>query len=533
MHPEVDVFLLTFSFVVFIALVIPEVVRRSSLTPVPLFIVAGILVGPHGLGLIELEPAIYDIGRLGLFFLVFLAGLEAHSSRGSSGRRFIVLVLTAGGTCFAGGYAMATAFGFPPETAFLFGAILVSSSVGEIIPMVTSNYQLRERIGTYIVPAVVALDAASLIMLSMVLQVDRGPAEFALFAGLAVLFIVFSYMWIPRAARWFFSRYERTPEESETRFVLTVLFYFIAVSTLLGIHGIVAAFIAGLVLGESMKGHATERKVRAIGHGFLIPIFFINIGLETDLVVVLDSADHALLVVAVIGTLVSTKLIGGLLFALLARRQPSEGLAAGVVLLPQLSATLAAAEIGKQANIIPDDLFAAVVVMCISSALATPFIVTGLWGRREEAIPYSDHIVVLGAGRTGSDVIQAVAELEENLIVVDRDVARVRQWGREWVACILGDATEVRTLRNAAVQRAKLVIATLPRSEDTVVAVRNVRRLNARCRVIVRIHDAREREMLREDVDTFIEPEAVTAFNMIWHMYEYLGEEKGSARAGR
>lgn len=522
---EIDVFLLTFSFVVFLALVIPELFRRFSFTPVPLFIVAGIVVGPNGLGLIRLEPAIYDIGRLGLFFLVFLAGLEAHASGGSGRRAIVLLVVTAGVTCFVAGFLMARIFGFPPETAFLFGAILVSSAVGVIIPMVTSNFHLRERVGSFIIPAAVTLDAISLLMLSMILQVGRALVELALFSGLAVIFIVLSYIWIPRAVRWFFSRYERRPEESETRFVLTILFYFVAVFTLLGIHGIVAAFIAGLVLGETMRGHATERKMKAIGHGFLIPIFFINIGLETNLGVLLDSGGHMLLLPAVIGTLFLSKILGGSLFSLVSRRPVADGLASGVILWPQLSATLAATEIGRQAGIIPDDLFAAIVVMSLTSAILTPLVVSAVWGRREEDIPFEDHLVILGIGRTGSDVIRAVLDQDVDLIVVDRDLAKVQRWRKEWVAAIYGDVTEIRTLRNAAVQRARLVIVTLPRSEETVIAVRNIRRLNSRCRIIARIHDEREKELLEDDVDTFIEPEAVTAFHIIWHAYRLLGKE--------
>ncbi|HID74340.1 MAG TPA: hypothetical protein EYP43_04740, partial [Thermoplasmata archaeon] len=187
--------------------------------------------------------------------------------------------------------------------------------------------------------------------------------------------------------------------------------------------------------------------------------------------------------------------------------------------------TLAATEIGRQAGIIPDDLFAAIVVMSLTSAILTPLVVSAVWGRREEDIPFEDHLVILGIGRTGSDVIRAVLDQDVDLIVVDRDLAKVQRWRKEWVAAIYGDVTEIRTLRNAAVQRARLVIVTLPRSEETVIAVRNIRRLNSRCRIIARIHDEREKELLEDDVDTFIEPEAVTAFHIIWHAYRLLGKE--------
>lgn len=524
MAADYDPFLITFAGVMFLALIIPELVHRFNITPVPFYIIAGIIVGPYGVGLLELNPSMYDIGRMGLFFLVFLAGLEAHYPAGKKSMELMKLVFIAGNVCFFYGFLAMRFFGYGVDTAFLFGAILVSSSVGEIIPIVSSTPHIKDKLGNIIIPAVVILDTVSLILLSFVLHFDEGPMSIVFFMSLALFFIILSVRLIPLIAKWYFGRYKRRPADAETTFVLAILFYFIAVATLLGIHGIVAAFIAGIILGEIFEDKGTLRKLEAIGHGILIPIFFINLGIATNLGILVQDGEYKniLMAVTVLMILILSKLIGGLIFALTSKRSTSIGLTVGLIFWPQLSATLAATEVGKEAGIIPDELFVSIVVMAIVSALGTPFVVRALFGRRSQEVHFEDHIIIIGSGKTGAEVIDSLLLTEEDFLVVDNDLDAIKEMRLKWVSTIYGDATDEKILRNAGIEKAKMVVATLPQGRELGIVIKRVKEINPECKIIARVHGKREMDRFKEDVDVFIHPEKVTAFNLVWQTHRLL-----------
>ena len=130
-----------FALIVLLGLAIPELIYRWKITPVPLLIIAGIVIGPYGFNIIESHPGIEFLGELGILFLVFIAGLEVHKSKTKSYKQPILLAIISGTICFAGGFMVGRFWHFSIQTSLLLGSIMVSSSVGEIISIVntTSN----------------------------------------------------------------------------------------------------------------------------------------------------------------------------------------------------------------------------------------------------------------------------------------------------------------------------------------------------------------------------------------------------------
>ena len=528
-----DPALIIFGIIVVLGLLIPELFHRIRVTPVPLFIVAGIIIGPFGLGLIGDDfEALSLIGQLGLFFLVFLAGLEAHETRMFGISRSILLSIVSGAICFTGGFLLGSLLGFGTITSLLLGTIFMSSSVGEIIPMITAVHSLREKFGSLIIPAIVIMDAVSLISLSIILKLGSQPLEIIVFIVLALAFIALSFYITPKVAKWFFSRHKKRAREAELRFIIACLFVIIIISALIQLHPIVAAFITGLVLGESIPKDETLRKLNAIGYGFLIPIFFITLGLEVDITIVSENFSNILMILAVILTLMLSKIVGGFVYSLVKKIPVSDGFTIGVILWPQLSATLAVAAVGRGEGLIGQELFVAIIAMSIVTAIGTPFAVKLTYSDRKIISRMHDHIVIIGAGNVGEDVIESLIDSDEDFIVIDNDLSRVRELREKWVECIFGDASDMHTLKSAEVDRAKLAIVAMPESKETIITVKNVRALNKDCHIIARAHGEREVEAMEDEVDEFILPEKITSLNVLWYTHKFLKTKENEVEKG-
>ena len=138
---------------------------------------------------------------------------------------------------------------------------------------------------------------------------------------------------------------------------------------------IVSAFIAGLALSPILKEKATIfHKFEGIGYGFLIPFLFISIGMDTNLRVMADLGNLKI-VLFTVGGLVCSKILSGWLAMRLTGFPNTQGLCAGLMTVPQLSATLAAAALGKTLGMLDDNFFNAIIFLSIVTTIPIPSLV--------------------------------------------------------------------------------------------------------------------------------------------------------------
>ena len=167
-----------------------------------------------------------------------------------------------------------------------------------------------------------------------------------------------------------------------TMILLIILFAALA-GELVGINFIVGAFIAGLGLSRvvGQQDMLLFKRFESIGYGFLIPFLFVSIGMKTDFSVFArpGSAEIILLTIVV---LVGTKLGSGYAAMRMCGFRGRAGLAAGLMTVPQLSATLTAAAIGKGLGILDERFFNAVIVLSIVTTLPVPSLVRALLFKR-------------------------------------------------------------------------------------------------------------------------------------------------------
>lgn len=371
-------------FIVFVVGVLFSLAfRRFRLPWVLALIVAGVVIGPYGFELVESNPTIEFIGQIGLIFLMFMAGLETKLSTFREFRGSIAwLALVNASIPFVVGYSIGLAFGFNPLAALLLGTIFMSSSIAVIVPTLEATGLIGTKLGRSIVSATIVEDIASLILLSILLQTVNPVTALPLpsfYFLLAVILIAFRYglpqlrALVPRR------RNDKDLFQSEVRIIIAMLIGVVVTFDLLGLHPIIAGFFAGLVLSDSITSEILIDKLRTISYGVFIPVFFVIIGMSTDISIFTGGvADLGLVAAVIIGSVVS-KFGSGWLAAKLGGYKLKESVAVGFATIPQLSTTLAVVYTAAEFGLLEAKLITAMVALSIVSTLIAPIALRAMY----------------------------------------------------------------------------------------------------------------------------------------------------------
>ncbi len=504
--------IITFSIILIIALIIPEFLKKYKITAVPFYIVAGIFLGPYVFGL-HLGEGLIFLGEIGLFFLVFIAGLEIFEMGKIKIKHIILFTSISAFICFITGFSLGIGLGLSILTSCLLGTILISSSIGEIIPMVNSTPYVKKRFGSIIFPSIVILDAASLIMLGVLIKTDQPLYLLLIFIFELTLLIVLSFLILPKILKFYFNRKSRKPKEGDLKFIIAILMFIVALGYIIGVHGIVTAFIAGIIVGKFIPNQEVFDKIHGIGYGMLIPVFFIVLGMELEIDIIFQSLNNFILPISLILALIISKLAGGLIYALIKKIPLKDGVILGMVLWPQLSATIAASAIGYETGLFNQEILVSVVIMALFSATVTPFVLRRFTMRDIKKIVVKNHIIIAGYGRTTSKVAYLLERMNVPIVVIDKRHPPLRAIEDRGVNTVFGNAASSLVLKKANVKKAKMALLSIPDEHDLFIAARRIRKYNSKCHIIAIIHTEKAHRSLIKDelVDDFIWPEKRSA----------------------
>jgi len=366
--------LLPFLIILIAGLIFSDIFRRLHLPYVTALIVAGVIIGPSVLDIIVVDPAVSFLGTIGVVFLMFIAGSEIKTgSFKALGRDVFIIAILNSVMPFLTGFGLAYFFGFDMFVSLTLGVVFVSSSIAVIIPSLESNDLIKTKVGRLITASTVMEDILSLILLAFVLQMftQKTPIPLYLYIPAVILLIVGLKILIPKLQK-IYSHGKRAKDrfEGELRFIFTVLIASVILFEFMGMHAIIAGFIIGLILSDSIK-NAIEEKIRTISYGLFIPTFFLIIGIETDFSVFFSNNTLALTVAIVLG-LVLSKIISGYLGGRIIKLTNKESLLVGVASTPQLSTTLAAAFVAMEFGLLTSELVASLVILSVTTTLFAP-----------------------------------------------------------------------------------------------------------------------------------------------------------------
>ena len=386
---------LVFATVMLIVFLAPMVFRLMRVPGLVGHIVAGIIVGPHALGVLQRGSTMELLGTVGLLFLMFIAGLEIDLNKFEKLKgRSIVFGLFSFSIPLAG----ALAVGMYLLDFSLYSSLLLGSIVGSHTLLA---YPIAERIGitknkaiTMTMGGTMVTDALSLLILAIVSAAvtgDLGPTFWITFILLVTIYTLLMIYGLPRLGHWFF---KDTHNDTDTEFVflITVLFLAAFVADFVGLASIIGAFLAGLSLNRLVPGTSPlMSRIQFVGNTLFIPFFLISTGMLVDISVLIQGTD----IWVMAGYFTALVLVGKFLASVVIQKiygyTSHEQMSIFGLSTAQAAATLAVTLVGFDIGLFSSDAVNAVVILILLSCLVGPWL-TEKYGRKlaleEEKKPY-------------------------------------------------------------------------------------------------------------------------------------------------
>lgn len=373
-----------FTILLLVILTIPPIFERLQLPGLVGLLVAGVVLGPHGIQILsektETMKLLSDIGKI---YLMFVAGLEIdleefsktkNRALGFGALTFILPLLM--------GMSVGRLFGYGWNASILIGSLLASHTLLGY-PIIQRLGVVRNQAVTVTIGATIFTDIAALLVLAICVSIHGGefsPAVLAIqLAALAIYaaIVLFGFDWAGK------EYFRRTGDEQGNQFLFVLLAVFLASvgAQIINIDKIVGAFLAGLAVNDAVGNGPVKEKVEFVGGVLFIPFFFVGMGLLLNIPAFMDTLTSEFgLTVGIVGGLIISKFLASFITKLLYRYNWNETLTMWSLSMPQVAATLAAALAGLQAvnaageSLLSDAVFNTVIVLMLVTSLLGPLL---------------------------------------------------------------------------------------------------------------------------------------------------------------
>jgi monovalent cation:proton antiporter-2 (CPA2) family protein len=457
------------------AVISVPIARFARLSAIVAYLVAGVVIGPFGLGIFNRPETILTVAELGIVMLLFLIGLELELSRLLAMRRDIFglgvaqLLLTAAAIA---GLAIATGL-FGWRGALVAGLSLALSATSIALRILEERGHLQQPYGQRAFAILLFQDMSVVPLLALVPLLAPGGgatqhvslAEAATSAGLVGLAIAALVV----AGRYLLNPFFRLLAWTGAREVMTAAALLVVLGAALlmqwvGMSMALGAFLAGVLLAESTYRHELEADIEPF-RGLLLALFFMGVGMTIDMKIVVANL-WLIIAAAAIITLLKAMIVWVLFRATCTRR--GEALQAGSVLTGAGEFAFVLLPLGATLGIISAEqgsLLSA--IAAVTLLLGPPFAsVTDALVRRlakaneREADDFSDAngtVLVIGFGRFGQIVSQYLLAEEIDVTTIDLDPDMIQVAARFGFRVYYGDGTRLDVLRAAGLEKARLI----------------------------------------------------------------------------
>ena len=510
-------------FTVSIAVVF--VFHKFRLPSIAGFLVAGALIGPHGLHLISDMETVQVLAEIGVVLLLFTIGIEFSLSQLASMRRimFLAAPLQVAGVLLIA-WLGATIVGLSWKEGLFWGFLFSLSSTAIVLKTLAERGDSDSIHGRATIGILVFQDFAvvPMMLLTPILasQSDGGGLAILLTLGESVLVIA-----LVIAAAWYLvpKLLEHiVRSRSRELFLLTIIVLCLGIAWLTSFGGLslaLGAFIAGLVLSESEYSHQAMAEVLPFRDSFN-SLFFVSVGILMDWRVLLE---HPLPVAGLLVAVLLVKFVAGAGAVLLAEVPPRSAIMVGIALAQVGEFSFLLAQQGQASGLLPRDPYQIFLAVSVLSMIATPFLMrwspnlarrVEAWQRLRHWLPsrttahvlhaegkqilMKDHVIIMGYGLNGRNLARVLSDTEIPYLVLELDGDIVSDEASHGVPIYYGDATNPNVLRHMKIEHAKVMVIAISDPFATRRAVQVAKGLNPKLHVVVRTRYLRELEELHQ-----------------------------------
>jgi monovalent cation:H+ antiporter-2, CPA2 family len=513
------------------------------------YLLAGVIVGPSGLGLIKEYEQVEIVAELGVTFLLFTLGVEfsfaelnkvKNISLGGGGLQLFLTILMTIFVSLSLGWVTSI-----PQGLFL-GELISLSSTAVVIKSLMEQNESDTLHGQVMLGILIVQDLALGLMLAILPALNQPIEEIGVAVGIAILKLALFALAAFIVGKWVIPQILRLLAQTESReiFILGVVALCLGIALLTGKIGLsteMGAFVAGLMISEVEYSDQTLDYVEPL-RDICAAAFFAAIGVLINPIFLWDNLPIILglvLLVLVAKFLIVTPLV--MLFRYPLKTALIAGL--GLAQIGEFSFVLAGE--GQKFGLIAQDIYSLILGTTAVTLIVTPFILRALpslfeWAESSprlkswlavvdvpldasEDLSLEDHIVVCGYGRVGSNIVSLLRNYNYPVLVIDQSEEQVQKLRDEKIPYIYGNAASLQVLEKAGVSQAKGVAIALSDPMSTRLCVKRALKLSPEMDVVVRANQDKDIELLYQlGAKEVVQPEFEASLELSAHLFTSL-----------
>jgi monovalent cation:H+ antiporter-2, CPA2 family len=414
--------------VIIVAFLTPILLHRFKLNFIPVVIaeiIMGLVIGKSGFDLVHQDMWLETLSTFGFIFLMFLSGLEIDfkafsnsknkkeilpSGKEEPNRLKVATIIFIGIFFVSLGLSYLFVLFDLIENAFLMTLIISTISLGVVVPTLKEAHISKTAIGQIILLIAVIADLVTMILLAVFVSLyGEGQGNMWLLLVLFGVGILLYLLGKRMKNNNFIKSLSTGTVQIGTRAVFTLIILLVAVSETVGAENILGAFLAGVLVSLLAPNQEMVQKLDSFGYGFLIPIFFVMVGVELDLQSLLSDKKMMLLIPLLLAAFLISKILP--VYLLRIWYDTKTTLASAFLLTSTLSLVIAAAKIAERMEIITSQMSGTLILVAVIACIITPIIFKKLFPR-ESAKEKKVKVVFLGANQM---TMPASRELQSSL----------------------------------------------------------------------------------------------------------------------
>lgn len=509
--------------------------RKLNMPAILAYLVAGMLVGEHGLNLAHENVDYEHFAELGIVFLLFTLGLEFSLPKLLAMRR---LVFAVGSAQVAVSILLFTIvamlFGQTFSSALVIGGVLALSSTAVVIRQLSESGAMKRKSGQLSVAILLFQDIA-VVPLLIVIPLLATPSESSMIFALAIALIkgVFVVGLLLLVGKWVLPRIFNLVAQVRTDelFVLTTLLVTLVASSLtlwFGLSMALGAFLAGMMLGESQYKYQLEADIRPY-RDILLGLFFVTVGMKFDASYLFTRPFDifALLIAFMVCKVIIIKYL-----AQRAGESAKNGLASGIMLAQMGEFGFVLIALARQVDVIPEDVASILIGVGVISMAMTPFLIErartwsitftkerieshGELQSLPENTELQDHVIICGFGRVGQTISRFLKQESIDFVAIDIDPLRTTKAREGGENVLFGSSRQTEVLHAAKIDTARLVVITFGEDKQSADAIMRVRALAPDVPILVRTRNDDQLEMLKSSGANEVVPEILEGSLML------------------
>jgi CPA2 family monovalent cation:H+ antiporter-2 len=520
-HSVLDNLLIIFT----VSIAVVFLFHQFRLPSIAGFLVAGVVIGPHGLNLISDIETVQILAEIGIVLLLFTIGIEFSLVQMASLQKLLLVAapIQVGGVIalvWLGGILA----GLPGSQAIFWGFLLSLSSTAIVLNALSASGESDSVHGRATIGILVFQDLAvvPMILLVPILASPSGDALTSIFWTLSKSLIVVAL--IVAAAWYVVPKILEHIVRSRSRelFLLTIIVMCLGIAWITSLSGLslaLGAFIAGLVISESEYSHQATAEVLPFRDSFN-SLFFVSIGILMDWRILLH---YPGIVTGLLLVVLLVKFVSGAAAVLAASMPPRAAIMTGIALAQVGEFSFILAQVGQEHGLLSGTPYQIFLAVSVCSMIITPFLMQASphLARHVEAVQrlhrwlpghttahllemegrhlrIRDHVIIVGYGLNGRNLARVLSETEIPYVVLDLDGDIVRRDAKLGVPLYYGDATNPNILRHVKIEAARVLVVAIPDPFTARRTVQIARTLNPKIHIVVRTRYLRELEELHQ-----------------------------------